>query len=135
MFMVRENQVLGMAQHGIDRTGGPDDVEMRALSFESNESSWFAQVIESRTPVRAQVRNAGDQRLCDLIGGSAKAGAYIAPILSAEQVVALLYADNGHRPIGPGDTSALEVVLHHAGLALDRAALARALAEVSDEEN
>ena len=73
--------------------------------------------------------------MCELIGGRAVADAYIAPILSAEQVVALLYADNGQRPVGPGDTSALEVVLHHAGLALDRAALARALAEVSDEKS
>lgn len=135
MFMVREEQILGMAQQGIDRTGGPNDVEMRAFSFDSNESSWFAEVIESRSPVRAQVRNAGDQRFCDLIGGEAQQHAYIAPILSAERVVALLYADNGQSDEGPGDTSALEVVLHHAGLALDRAALARALSEVTDEES
>jgi hypothetical protein len=108
---------------------------MRAFSFDSNESSWFAEVIESRSPIRAQVRNAGDQRFCDLMGGEARQHAYIAPILSADRVVALLYADNGQSDEGPGDTSALEVVLHHAGLALDRAALARALAEVTDEQS
>ena len=54
---------------------------------------------------------------------------YVAPIMSAEQVVALLYADNFSTGGEPGDTSALEVVLHHAGLALDRAALERALVE------
>jgi hypothetical protein len=135
MFMVRDDQIFGMAQHGIDRMGGPDDVEMRGLRFESTESSWFAEVIETRGPIRASIRNAGDQRFCDLIGGRAQEDSYIAPILSAERVVALLYADNGQRADGPGDTSALEVVLHHAGLALDRTALARALAEVSDDEN
>ena len=42
-------------------------------------------------------------------------------------MVALLYADNlpGGAPLG--DTTALEIVLHEAGLALDRASLERAL--------
>jgi hypothetical protein len=48
-------------------------------------------------------------------------------------VVALLYADNLPESKPFGDTSALEVVLHHAGLALDRAALERALQEESAE--
>lgn len=129
MFMVRGDQVIGMAQRGIEALGGPDDVEMRALQFERGESSWFSQVIETCRPLRAPVRNAGDQRFCDLIGGPARSHAYVAPILSSEHVVALLYADNGSSAVGPADTSALEVVLHHAGLALDRAALERALAE------
>jgi len=53
----------------------------------------------------------------------------VAPIESGDRVVALLYADNlpAEQPIG--DSSALEVVLHEAGLALDRAVLERALAE------
>ena len=52
---------------------------------------------------------------------------YVAPIESAGCVVALLYADNlpGGAPLG--DTTALEIVLHEAGLALDRASLERAL--------
>ncbi len=130
MLIVRGDQVLGMAQQGIEHAGGPDDVEMRALQFDRCESSWFSEAIESRLPVRAAVRNAGDQRFCDLIGGRAPKDAYVAPIMSADQVVALLYADNGQRAEGSGDTSALEVVLHHAGLALERTALERALAEV-----
>jgi hypothetical protein len=47
-------------------------------------------------------------------------------------VIALLYGDNLPEDGPLGDTSALEVVLHHAGLALDRAALERALREGSD---
>lgn len=133
MFMVRGEQILGMAQHGIDANGGPNDVEMRALRFERSDLSWFSEVIESGSPVRFGARNAGDRRLCELLGSVPERIAYIAPIVSAEQVVALLYADKGPGGQDPGDTSALEVVLHHAGLALDRAVLERALAEVEEE--
>jgi hypothetical protein len=54
----------------------------------------------------------------------------VAPIESGERVVALLYADNLPGDARLGDSGALEVVLHEAGLVLDRAVLQRALAEV-----
>ncbi|MDP6978632.1 MAG: DUF4388 domain-containing protein [Myxococcota bacterium] len=128
MFMVRGEEVLGMAQRGIEAGGGPDDIEMRALRFQRDESARFSKVISEACPHCAPAGNPGDLRLATLIGAAPDVSAYIAPILSSDEVVALLYADNGAAPM-PGDLSALEVVLHHAGLALDRAALERALAE------
>ena len=50
-------------------------------------------------------------------------------VKSGERVVALLYADNLPGDEAIGDTTALEVLLHEAGLALERAVLERALAE------
>ncbi len=128
MWMVRGDEVLGMAQLGIEDGGGPDDIEMRALRFGRDESGRFSQVIQTGQPVLAPAANEGDQRLCLLLGAEPGDSAYVAPILSSDQVVALLYADNGASD-RVCDTSALEVVLHHAGLALDRAALERALVE------
>jgi hypothetical protein len=79
--------------------------------------------------MRAGPKDPGDQHLAVLLGNEIPEEAYLAPIESGGEVVALLYADNlpGREPIG--DTSTLEVVLHQAGLALDRAVLERALAE------
>jgi hypothetical protein len=53
----------------------------------------------------------------------------VAPIVTGERVVALLYADNlpGREPVA--DTRSLEVLLDAAGIALDRAVLERTLAE------
>ena len=67
-----------------------------------------------------------------LLGNAIPEEAYVAPIESGDHVIALIYADNlpGGEPIG--DTSALEVVLHEAGLALDRAWMERALEEAED---
>ena len=64
---------------------------------------------------------------------TAKAGARnIAPIESGGGVSALLYADNQPTADSIPDTTALEIVLDQAGLALDRGLLRRALAEAGD---
>jgi hypothetical protein len=132
MFMVREDQVIGMAQSGLDRAGGPDDEALRAVSCRRDSCSWFRTAIGGRCSMRSAPQDDGDRALARLLGDRLPPTAYLAPIESAGQIVALLYADNlpGGHPIG--DTSALEVVLHHAGLALDRAALERALAEADE---
>ena len=73
--------------------------------------------------------NGASGEISTLLGAAPPKEAYVAPIESGGRVAALLYADNlpDDRPIG--DTTALEIVLHEAGLAFDRALLEHALAE------
>jgi hypothetical protein len=129
MFMIREETAQGIAQVGLPKAGGPDESGLREVTLPRREPAWFRRVFDSRGPVRAAPSDDGDQRLAVLLGNTIPQEAYLAPIESGEHVVALLYADNlpGGEPIG--DTSALEVALHEAGLALDRAWLERALEE------
>jgi hypothetical protein len=129
MFMLRDAQAIGMAQVGLPRAGGPDDGSISDVVIPAQEAGWFRRVIESKSPIRGAPADEGDQRLAVLLGNALPSEAYVAPIESGDRVVALLYADNlpDDRPVG--DSSALEVVLHEAGLALDRAVLERALAE------
>jgi hypothetical protein len=121
MFMIRDDTAQGIAQVGLPKAGGPDQRGLREVALPHREPAWFRRVFDSRSPVRAAPSDDGDQRLAVLLGNAIPEEAYVAPIESGEHVVALLYADNlpGGEPIG--DTSALEVVLHEAGLALDRA--------------
>ncbi len=129
LFMVRDEQVVGMAQIGLTKAGGPDDAALRDLQLGSAEPAWFRNVLETRRPVRSAPSDDGDRRLCAMLGSEIPAEALVAPLESANRVVAILYADNlpGRRPLG--DTGALEVVLDQAGLALDRTLLERALVE------
>jgi hypothetical protein len=130
MFVVRDEIALGIAQIGLPRGGGPEDAQLREIELPVSEVEWFRQVLESRNSLCSAVTGEGDRVLVQRIGDREPAQAYIAPIVSGGRVVALLYADNlpGVEPIG--DTSVIEIALHEAGLALERALLQRALAQI-----
>ena len=132
LFGVQGERAVGVAQLGLSRAGGPDDAVLRELALASREPAWFRRVIETRQPLRSAPTDAGDQRLAVLLGNEIPLEAYVAPIVTGERVVALLYADNlpGCEPLA--DSGSLEVLLDAAGIALDRAVLERTLAEAGE---
>jgi hypothetical protein len=133
MFMLRGDKVVGIAQQGLALAGGPDDEGLREIEVHRDSCAWFRAVFESGSPLRAAPSDAGDLALAARLGRSAAPESYVASIDSGGDVVALLYADNlpSRRPLG--ESQALEVVLHHAGLALERTMLERALAAAEGE--
>ena len=133
MFMVRDDEAIGMAQLGLARAGGPDDAALRGLRLPARGPAWFRAVLDRRSAVRAAPSDSGDRQLAERLGRAVPAKAYLAPIESGDRVVALLYGDNLPADTPLGDTSALEVVIHEAGLALDRAVLERTLARAEQE--
>jgi len=130
IFMVRDDVAVGLAQRGLRPTGGPDDEQMRAIELDRDAMpELFEEVLERRIAHRASIRRAHERALVSQLGAAAPREAYAAPIESGGRVVALIYADNlpDEKPLP--DSTAFEIVLHEAGLVLDRAVLERALAE------
>jgi len=130
MFMVRDDVAVGMAQRRLRPTGGPDDAGMRAIELEPDAMpEMFEAVLSGRAPRRGAMNGKRDRALATRLGAAAPRDAYVAPIESGGRVVALIYADNlpDEKPLP--DATAFEIVLHEAGLVLDRAVLERALAE------
>jgi hypothetical protein len=131
LFGVRDERAVGVAQSGLARAGGPDDAALRELSLATREPAWFRRVLERKRPLRCAPSDEGDHRLAVLLGNEIPPEAYVAPIVTGEGVVVLLYADNLPEREPLPDTGGLEVLLDAAGIALDRALLERTLA-VSD---
>jgi hypothetical protein len=129
MFMVRDDVAVGIAQRGLPASGGPGDDEFCELRVPLDESAWFRAAIESGEAHTAAPQDEGDRRLWAMLGSSAPGEAHLAPIESGGHVAALLYADNLPEESPIGDTTMLAIVLHEAGLVLDRALLERALVE------
>jgi len=126
LFMLRDEVVEGIGARGLDRAGGPQDV--RSLQLVASERPEIvARVLRERRALRAAPASARDRAFLARLGQTCPNEVYLAPIESAGCVVALLYADNLPGGAALGDTTALEIVLHEAGLALDRASLERAL--------
>jgi hypothetical protein len=131
MFMLRDDILVGIAQSGLARAAGPGDDELRQLRMPANDSALLRAAIASGEAVLAAPSDAGDHRLVAMLGSGIPQVVYIAPILSGGRVAALLYADDLPERRPPGDTTALAILIHEAGLALDRAVLERALAETA----
>jgi hypothetical protein len=129
LFMVRDETLAGIAQLGLAKAGGPDDDALRDVQLPLRESAWVRRLLDTAAPVRGRPTDEGDRRLAVMLGNDIPREAFLAPIESANRVVAILYADNLPGSQLLPETGALEVVLHEAGLALDRTLLERALSE------
>ena len=130
VFMLRDDVAVGMAQRGVAAAGGPDDDALREIELPRDAfPELFQRALAQRRGVRGPLGRSGSSALADLLGGREPREAYVAPIESGGCVAALVYADNQPTGAPIADTTALEIVLHEAGLALDRAVLERALAD------
>ena len=133
ILVVRDEEIFAVAGRGIatlevDPLGSAEPVTMALPG-----SGWIRRALDGRQPVMGPAADPADHLLLEKLGAETPEQSYLGPIESGGAVIALLYADQAASGAPMPDPHALEVVLHHAGLALDRAALERALWEADAE--
>jgi hypothetical protein len=133
ILMVRDGSAFAIAGRGMSALEVDPLDSPPAIALDLGELGWLRRVVETGRPVVAEPDTPADRGLLEAFGGVVPQNAYLGPIETGDSVIALLYGDQGEGRQPMPDTSGLEVVLHHAGLALDRAALARALWEAEAE--
>lgn len=122
IFLVKEQQVVGLGQFGIELAGRPSDAVVRNTRIPSHEASLFSEVLVEMKPVKVVPKDCSwDDYLFAQLGGSRPQEVFLGPLVSEGRIVAVLYGDNlpEQKPIG--DTEALEVFLSEAGLAMEKA--------------
>ncbi|MFK7894285.1 MAG: DUF4388 domain-containing protein [Myxococcota bacterium] len=132
ILVAREHEIFAVAGRGIETLEVDPLGASNSVSVPAHEEGWIRTVVETGKPLQAPPQTDADRILLDRFGGLIPDAAYLGPILSGGGVVALLYGDPGESGRPLPDASSLEVVLHHAGVALDRAALERARWEAEE---
>jgi hypothetical protein len=119
-----------MAQRKMPDSGGPDEKAIREIHLEGDAMpQLFREVLDRCAPVHRAPQSESDRSWLQHFGAAVPAELYAAPLESGGVVVAIVYADNAPDPKPLPDPTPFEIVLHEAGLVLDRALLERALAE------
>jgi len=132
VLLVRDQQILLLAGRALPALDGPGGVGA-AIGLSRLQDGWVGRVLSTRRSTQGPPEKAGDRALLAHLGLADARRVYLGPIESGGTVIALVCGvDAQEDGLRMSDTSGLEVVLHHAGLALDRAALERALAEEED---
>jgi hypothetical protein len=130
ILIVRAEQAFAIAGRGIARLEVNDPLDSAPpISLQTLDAGWIRNVLDSGEPVQGPPSTSADRDLLARLGGPEPSESYLAPIASGGSTIALLYGDQVPTGAAMPDTSGLEVVIQHAGLALDRAALERALLE------
>ena len=130
ILVVREDQIFAISGRGLPSLEVDPLGATAPVSLPTAKQGWIREVLDSRKPIVAAPVTDADRTLLDCFGGESPKQVYLGPIESGSSVIALLYGDQSLTGAPIPDTHGLEVVLHHAGLALDRAALERALWKV-----
>ena len=133
ILVVRDEKVFAIAGRGFPLLEVDPLGNSASIAVDAAAPGWIRQALDTGEPLRGGPATPADRELLARMGGPEPAEAYLGLIESGGAIVALLYGDQGPDGDAFPDTSGLEVVLHHAGLALDRAALERALWEVDEQ--
>jgi hypothetical protein len=124
IFLVRGDSVSGWGQFGVDvPDGSPDDV-VRSIVVPLSDSSSFREVADTRAALKGKWPELpGNQAVVERLGGLWPAESFLAPIVSADRVVAFLYGDNLPNQTAIGETEGLEAFLRLAAVSLGKTLL------------
>ena len=128
IFLAKDAAVVGLGQFGIELPHAVADERVRRMKIPLSDESIFQVALREKAPSKVRLGNGlWDNYLREQLGGDDPAEVFLGPVISEGNVVAMLYGDNLPDRTAIGDTSALEIFLSQAGLAMEKALLERRL--------
>ncbi len=135
LLLVKKNEVCGLGGFGIIIEDKNPDLSVREIAIPLNEPSIFKDVITKKYPLKKRLEMVKwNKYFLDKLGGGIPVESYVAPIFAVGRIAAIIYGDNLPEDKEIGDTSALEIFLTQAGLAMEKALLRRKLNELKGKD-
>jgi len=135
LFMVTRDEIKGLGQFGVDLKDESADQKVRRIKVPMGDTSIFSEVIKDKRSVIGKFsQNAWDEYIVKELGGVEPEEFFLVPLISNNRVVAVLYGDNlpDAKPIP--NIAGLEIFVHQAGLAMEKALLERRLMELEKQQ-
>ena len=135
VFLVRREDILGLGQFGLLLKDETADEKIRGVQIPLTDPSIFKEVIHKKTTYKGPLaREKWHQYFIEQIGGGWPREVFISPLLSGQQVIALLYGDNLPMQASIQETEGLEAFVKVAGFAFGKAMLERKLQEARQKD-
>lgn len=129
LFMVRDLEIVGLGQFGLDMEGA--DEKIRETRMSSKDCAFISKIIrECRSYKGALEKDKCTDFLIRELGCDWPSEAAIFPLVAEGRTAAFLYCDNLPSHDAMPETEGLEIFISHAGLALEKAILQRKLQEL-----
>jgi CheY-like chemotaxis protein len=127
LFLLKKNQAQGLGGFGLAETTQASFKLAREISVDINQLQPFAEVVHSKSTRRFHDLTSFEKSLCGGVGRGRSRECILVPMLNNQEVLAVLYGDNGvsGRPLGR--LRGLELFIAQAGMALENLSLHRRL--------
>ena len=120
LLEVGQSEVRGLGGFGGARGSANANGKYRGFALPLVPGALLTEVVEQKSMVRGPLEHPEEKRLLDQLGGDPSREGVLLPLMSHDQVVAVLYGDNGKSAAPVGDTRGLEIFLGEVGMALER---------------
>ena len=135
LFLVKNDEVRGLGAFGRGPREGNLNLLVRDVVIPLSEPSVFVDVVSgSRTFVGPLPNDRWTQNLMGKVGRFKSGEAALVPLLAHRESIALLFGDNPETGRSLPNLEALEVFMHHAGVALENAFLQRKIQTLQQRE-
>ena len=125
LFVVNEEQFIGVGGFGVTGDEEPMDERAQKLHIPRGVPSILSDVIESNAMHRGKLRRTrANQDLVGNLGGPPPTEVVALPIMHGERTVGILYGDNAEHRAPIDDVTGLEIFLSQAGYAFGSAVAA-----------
>jgi hypothetical protein len=133
LFLVKRDHLMALGAFGTDAKGRPLAESTRTLRLELEGDSALMHSLETGEVQSRDFDNAGLPEGMRTVLGRPRSGQVVVfPVLGAQRVISIIYADNGDRDVPIEDIDILELATAQVGMAFENELLRRQISQIRD---